>query len=113
MEKINISEVKARFSEILSRAAGGERFGIMRRSRPLAALISAGELKRLDRETEIIYKLAQMLGQSPALLEGIRAGKVHPAMAAFVLWKDEHDLVDLAKRVLENRGLTLPPTLDR
>jgi len=103
METINITEVKSRFSEFLSRAASGERFVIMRRSRPLAAIISAGELERLDRATEITRRLAQALGQSTALLEEIEAGKVHPAMAAFGLWKDEDDLGDLEARIRENR----------
>ena len=103
METISITEVKSRFSEFLSRAAGGERFIIVRRARPLAAIISAGELERLDRAAEITRRLAQTLGQSPSLLEGIEAGKVHPAMAAFGLWKDEDDLADLEIKVLENR----------
>ncbi|HJS20644.1 MAG TPA: type II toxin-antitoxin system Phd/YefM family antitoxin [Anaerolineales bacterium] len=103
METINITEVKSRFSEFLSRAASGERFVIVRRSRPLAAIISAGELERLDRAAEITRRLAQTLGQSPALLKRIEAGKVHPAMAAFGLWENEDDLSDLDVRVVENR----------
>lgn len=106
METVSISEVKSRFSEYLSRAAGGERFVIVRRARPLAAIISARELERLDRAAEITRHLAQTLGQSPGLLEGIEAGKVHPAMAAFGLWKDEEDLTDLDKQILQNRRLT-------
>jgi prevent-host-death family protein len=103
MVTINITEVKSRLSEFLSRAAGGERFVIVRRSRPLAAIISASELERLDRAAEITRRLAQTLGQSPELLEEIEKGKVHPAMAAFGLWKDEEDLADLDQRVLHNR----------
>ena len=53
METINISEAKSRFSEFLSRAASGERFVIMRREHPLAALIRARELKRLECSAEI------------------------------------------------------------
>jgi len=104
METINISEAKSRFSEFLSRAASGERFVILRRARPLAALISAGELDRLDRAAEITRRLARTLGQSPGLLDEIEAGKVHPAMAAFGLWKDEDDLEDLEARIIENRS---------
>jgi|SRR5215216_4494395 len=103
METINISEAKSRFSEFLSRAASGERFVIVRRARPLAALISAGELERLERSAEITRKLAQTLGQSAKLLKGIEAGKVHPAMAAFGLWKDEEDLDDLENQIIKNR----------
>ncbi len=103
METVNISEAKSRFSEFLSRAAGGERFVILRRARPLAAIISAGELERLDRAAEITRRLAHTLGQSSDLLEGIEAGRVHPAMAAFGLWKDEEDLEDLGVQILEDR----------
>jgi len=103
MEKINISEAKSRFSEFLSRAASGERFVILRRERPLAAIIGAGELARLERSAEIVRRLAQTLGQSKDLLESIEAGKTHPAMAAYGLWKDETDLADLEERVKKNR----------
>jgi prevent-host-death family protein len=103
METINISEAKSRFSEYLSRAASGERFVIVRRSRPLAALISAGELERLERAAGITRRLAQTLGQSAKLLKGIEAGTVHPAMAAFGLWKDEEDLEDLESQIIKNR----------
>jgi prevent-host-death family protein len=106
METINVSEAKSRFSEYLSRAASGERFVIVRRARPLAALISAGELERLERSAEITRRLAQTLGQSTKLLEEIEAGKVHPAMAAFGLWKDEEDLDDLETRIISNRHRT-------
>jgi len=113
METISITEVKSRFSEFISRAASGERFVIVRRARPLAAIISAGELERLDRAAEITRRLAQTLGQSPSLLEGIEAGKVHPAMAAFGLWKDEDDLADLETQVLDNRRRAVSrPTVD-
>jgi prevent-host-death family protein len=103
METINISEAKSKFSEYLSRAAGGERFIIVRRARPLAALISAGDLERLERSAEITRRLAQTLGQSPKLLAKIEAGKTHPAMAAFGLWQDEEDLEDLESQIKKNR----------
>ena len=103
METINISEAKSRFSEFLSRAASGERFVIVRRARPLAALISAGELERLERSAEITRRLAQSLGQSPKRLKEIELGKLHPAMAAFGLWKDEEDLDDLEAQIMANR----------
>ena len=103
MEMINISEVKSRFSEFLSRAAGGERFMIVRRAHPLAALISARELERLERSVEITRTLTLTLGQSAKLLKGIEAGKVHPAMAAFGLWKDEEDMDNLETEIMGNR----------
>jgi len=103
MENINISDAKSHFSEYLSRAASGERFVILRRERPLAAIIGAGELARLERSAEIAQRLAQTLGQSKKILESIEAGDVHPAMAAYGLWKDESDLIDLEKTVEKNR----------
>jgi prevent-host-death family protein len=103
METINISDAKSRFSEFLSRAASGERFVILRRARPVAALIGASELARLERSAEIVRRLAQTLGQSDQLLESIEAGKVHPAMAAYGLWKDDEDLANLDAMIRENR----------
>jgi len=103
MKAISISEAKRRFSEYLSRVANGERFVIVQRARPLVALISAGDLKRLERSAETTLRLVQALGQSPKLLEGIKAGNVHPAIAAFGLWKDEEDLDDLQTQILNNR----------
>jgi prevent-host-death family protein len=103
LENISMSEAKSRFSEYLSRAASGERFVILRRQRPLAAIIGAGELARLERSAEITRRLAHSLGQSRKLLEAIEAGETHPAMAAFGLWKDETDLADLEEIVKKNR----------
>ena len=113
METINISDAKSHFSEFLSRAAGGERFVIVRRERPLAAIIGAGELARLDRSAEIARRLAQTLGQSPKLLEDIEAGKIHPAMAAYGLWQDESDLASLEVKIREDRlSLSSRPPVD-
>lgn len=103
MENISMSEAKSRFSEYLSRAASGERFVILRRQRPLAAIIGAGELARLERSAEITRRLAQSLGQSRKLLDEVEAGKAHPAMAAFGLWKGEEDLADLEDIIRKNR----------
>jgi len=103
MERISMSDAKSHFSEFLSRAASGERFVILRRERPLAAIIGAGELERLERSAEIARRLAQSLGQSKKLLDSIESGKVHPAMAAYGLWKDEADLAGLDETVKKDR----------
>jgi prevent-host-death family protein len=103
MENINMSDAKSHFSELLSRAANGERFVILRRERPLAAIIGAGELARLERSAEIARRLALTLGQSKKILESIEAGRVHPAMAAYGLWKEEDDLADLEGIIKTNR----------
>lgn len=48
-ERIGASEAKAHFSELLARAGfSGERFLVERRGRPLAALVGAEDLKRLE-----------------------------------------------------------------
>ncbi len=113
MENISVSEAKSRFSEFLSRASSGERFVILRRERPLAAIISAGELRRLERSAEIARRLAQTLGQSKQLLESIAIGEAHPAMAAYGLWKDEDDLADLEEMVKKDRQhSTFRPKVD-
>lgn len=70
-----------------------------------AAVISVGDLQRLERSAEVTRRLARTLGQSPKLIEELKMGKVHPAMAAFGLWKDEDNLSDLEKQIMNNRQL--------
>jgi hypothetical protein len=71
-------------------------------------------LERLERSAEITRRLARTLGQSAKLLKGIETGKVHPAMAAFGLWKDEEDLEDLETQIIKNRRRTSSrPNTDR
>lgn len=103
METLNVADAKSRFSEVVSRAAGGERILIRRRTRPAAVVISPRELERLERASEAAMRLAAALGQSKDLLEKIEAGEAHPAMAAFGLWKDEPDLEHLAEEIQSNR----------
>jgi prevent-host-death family protein len=103
MEGINIAEAKSRFSELVSRAASGERFLIRRRERPLAVLIGAAELENLERGSQAAHRLALAFGQSAELMGQIEAGEVHPAMAAFGLWRDEADLEALTDEVYANR----------
>ena len=103
MENISVGEAKSRFSELISRATGGERFLIQRRSRPVAVLIGASELERLERLSEVTDQLALALGQDPELLRRIAEGKAHPVMAAFGLWRDEEDLATLTDEIYANR----------
>ncbi|MGI6206763.1 MAG: type II toxin-antitoxin system Phd/YefM family antitoxin [Anaerolineae bacterium] len=103
MGTINVAEAKARFSELISRAASGERFVIQRRERPVAALIGVEELARLERSSRAARQLALALGQEEALLERIERGELHPAMAAFGLWRHEGDLEDLAEEIEAER----------
>ncbi|MGE5221863.1 MAG: type II toxin-antitoxin system Phd/YefM family antitoxin [Omnitrophica WOR_2 bacterium] len=113
METINVVEAKSRFSELISRAAAGERFIIQRRERPVAALIGAAELEQLERISRAVRRLALALGQGENILEKVERGELHPAMAAFGLWRDEPDLADLAEEI-EAKRLNPParPDLD-
>lgn len=104
MTDLNIVEAKSRFSEVLGRAAAGERFVIHRRSRPLAVLISPTEWERLQRTAELGSYLAQALGQDPAILAAIADGEAHPIMAAYGLWQAEDDLADLSDGTMRNRA---------
>jgi prevent-host-death family protein len=103
MTDLNIVEAKSRFSEVLARAAAGERFVIHRRSRPLAVLVSSAEWERMARTAALGQHLAQALGQTPEILDEIAAGTTHPIMAAFGLWQNEEDLADLASEIERNR----------
>ena len=103
METVNVADAKSRLSELLSRAGAGERFLIQRRERPIAVLIGADELARLERTSQVSRKVAAALGQDEMLLEQIERGAVHPAMAAFGLWRDDPGLDDLTERIAANR----------
>ena len=103
VETINVAEAKSRFSELISRAASGERFIIQRRERPVAALIGTTELERLERTSRAARSLALALGQGEAILDKIERRELHPAMAAFGLWREETDLAALADEIASER----------
>lgn len=103
METVSVGEAKSRFSELISRATAGERFVVQRRNRPVAALIGAAELERLERLAENARRLALALGQDADLLRQVEAEQAHPAMAAFGLWRDQEELSGLADEIEENR----------
>lgn len=103
MTAISMAEAKSRLSEVVSRAAAGERILVQRRTRPAAVLISPQELERLDRASKAALRLAAALGQDEERLERIEAGLEHPAMAAFGLWQDEPEFDDLTERLRAER----------
>lgn len=103
MKSINVSEAKSHLSDFISRAASGERFVIYRRQRPMAALIGADELVRLERSAHAARRLALALGQQTDMLEEIEKGELHPIMASFGLWSEESDLADLTQSIQSNR----------
>jgi prevent-host-death family protein len=92
MQTINLTEAKSRFSELVSRASAGERFLIHKRERTVAVLVSPSEFRRLERMARAAFNLALAFGQNVAILERVERGEIHPAMAAFGLWRDEDDL---------------------
>jgi hypothetical protein len=87
-------------------ASTGDDAALLIGARLQAAVISVGDLQRLERSAEVTRRLACTLGQSPKLIEELKMGKVHPAMATFGLWKDEDDLSDLEKQIMNNRQRT-------
>lgn len=103
MQTVNVIEAKSRFSELLSRTAGGERFIIRRREKPVAVLVGLDELGRLEQAAQMARNLALSLGQSEEILKQIEAGTAHPAMAAFGLWQDETDLDGLVEEISRSR----------
>jgi prevent-host-death family protein len=103
MDSVNMAEAKSRFSELVSRAASGERFLIRRRERPAAVLISIADLERLERGSQAAHGLALALGQSAELMQEIEAGELHPAMAAFGLWSEAVELEALSDEIHANR----------
>jgi antitoxin (DNA-binding transcriptional repressor) of toxin-antitoxin stability system len=68
MEGINVAKAKSRFSEMVTRAASGERYLIRRRELLLAVLIGAAELENLARGSQAAGRLALALGQSAELM---------------------------------------------
>jgi prevent-host-death family protein len=103
METVSVGTAKSKFSELISRAAAGERFLIQRRDRPVAVVIGSEELERLERMSSLAHRLALALGQDPDLLAQIERGQVHPAMAAYGLWRDQEDLASLSDEIEANR----------
>ena len=103
METVSMGEAKSRFSELVSRTMAGERFLIRRRNRPVAVLIGSTELERLQRLSETAHRLAVILGQDADLLQQVEAEEVHPAMAAFGLWRGVKELATLADEIADNR----------
>jgi prevent-host-death family protein len=103
MTQVSVAQAKNHLDELLARVAAGERIVIRRRDRPVAVLMNAAELKRLEQLSRAARQSALALGQRPSLLKQIEAGKLHPAMAAFGLWRDENTLDNLAEEIYANR----------
>lgn len=103
MKDVSIAEAKSNFSELVSRAAAGERFVIRRRGRAVAMMLSPVELERLERSASAAFRLSLALGQDAALLGEVERHEAHPAMAAFGLWKDA-ELDELSVEIYTKRA---------
>jgi len=79
---LGVGEAKKRLSELMSRVVyRGERFLIRRRGRPMAALVSADDLARLEQE--------------PAALGGL--------LAAVGAWADFEELDEVVQEIYQQR----------
>jgi prevent-host-death family protein len=88
---LDTHEFKARLSEFLGRVAfGRERFIVMRRGKPVAAVVSIDDLKQLER----IEAGKSSASEKP---------RQHPIMTAYGLWADRDDLDDLVAEIYANR----------
>ena len=103
MKAVSATEAKTKFAALLKLVAKGERIIIRQRERPVAALISAAELSRLENSVKQARESARALGQNLDLLKKIEAGKIHPAMAAFGLWRDAPEFALLTEQIYSNR----------
>jgi len=53
MTDVSMAEAKAALSELASRTRGGERFLLLRRGRPVAALVGVEDLGRIERAESV------------------------------------------------------------
>ncbi len=85
---LSTADVKARLSEVISKVMyGRERLVVLRRGRPVAALVSIEDLRRLE-----------------ALdAADIQQGDTHPIMRAFGGWADRSDLDELGTEIYADR----------
>jgi prevent-host-death family protein len=92
------SNVKARLSEFIGRVAyGRERLLVLRRGKPVAALVSVEDLRRL----EAMDSTAS--GGAPSNREAAALPAAHPIMRAFGGWADRDDLDELVEEIYSDR----------
>lgn len=84
---LDTAEVKAHFSELISRIIySNERLIVLRRGKPVAALVSLEDLRHLE-----------------TVGTGARSPDVHPIMRAFGGWADRTDLDELVAEIYADR----------
>jgi len=88
---VDTSQVKAQLSEFIGRVAfGHERVLVLRRGKPVAALVSVEDLRRL----EVTDAISAETGDTPTM---------HPIMRAFGGWAESDDLDDFVDEVYADR----------
>jgi len=91
---LNTAEIKARLSELISRVnLEHKRLVVLRRGKPVAALVSIDDLHRLE-----------ALDVTSADNE---ESTVHPVMRAFGGWADRDDLDELVTEIYANRSVSI------
>jgi len=79
---VDTSQVKAQFSEFIGRVTfGRERVLVLRRGKPVAALVTVEDLRRLE-------------VTDAADRESLDASSLHPIMRAYGGWAESDDLGD-------------------
>jgi len=85
------ADIKARLSEMISKVVyGRERLIVLRRGKPVAAIVSLQDLKRLEALDTAASEQSD----------------VHPIMRAFGGWADRDDLDALTSEIYEDRTAT-------
>jgi len=93
---MDTSAIKARLSEFIGRVAyGRERLLVLRRGKPVAALVSVEDLRRLE-----------ALEAGGAASEPGHELAAHPIMAAFGGWAGRDDLDELVEEIYADRLAT-------
>ena len=91
-KSFSTAAIKARLSEMIGKVVyGHERLVVLRRGKPVAALVSLQDLRRLE------------------ALDDASTAKpdVHPIMRAFAGWAERDDLDTLTNEIYQNRAATL------
>src|SRR5512145_1972810 len=87
-KSFSTADIKARLSEMIGKVVyGHERLVVLRRGKPVAAIVSLQDLRRLE-ELDVA---------------GSSKPDVHPIMRAFGRWADRDDLDALTREIYEQR----------
>lgn len=91
-KSFSTADIKARLSEMIGKVVyGHERLVVLRRGKPVAALVSLQDLQRLE-----------------ALdAAGTEQLEIHPIMRAFAGWAERDALDTFSDEIYQNRAATL------